>query len=63
MSAGPICPRPESPPDLYNSILGDKPRRILELGMAHASATCYKAAALAKIGGGVIIISRTVVLT
>jgi predicted O-methyltransferase YrrM len=39
---------------LYNLIVSEKRRRILELGIAHGTATCYMAAALEEIGGGLI---------
>lgn len=39
---------------LYQMILRDRPRRILELGIAHGTATCYMAAALHETGGGLI---------
>ena len=39
---------------LYNLIVSEKLRRILELGIAHGTATCYMAAALEEIGGGLI---------
>lgn len=38
--------------DLYERILRDKPAEILELGIAHGTATCYMAAALEEIGAG-----------
>ena len=39
---------------LYDLILKDRIRRILELGIAHGTATCYMAAALQELGGGSI---------
>jgi predicted O-methyltransferase YrrM len=39
---------------LYNLILKERPQRILELGIAHGTATCYMAAALEELGGGLI---------
>ena len=38
--------------DLYERILRDRPMEILELGIAHGTATCYMAAALDEIGAG-----------
>jgi predicted O-methyltransferase YrrM len=37
---------------LYDLIVGQKLSRVLELGIAHGTATCYMAAALEEIGGG-----------
>ncbi|MFV0572533.1 MAG: class I SAM-dependent methyltransferase [Xanthomarina gelatinilytica] len=37
---------------LYDFILKHKPKHILELGIAHGTASCYMAAALEEIGGG-----------
>ncbi len=37
---------------LYRLIVREKLQRILELGIAHGTATCYMAAALQEIGGG-----------
>ncbi len=37
---------------LYNFIIKNKPSHILELGIAHGTASCYMAAALEEIGGG-----------
>jgi len=39
---------------LYDLIRRERPARILELGIAHGTATCYMAAALEEIGGGTI---------
>jgi len=39
---------------IYDHILREKPHNILELGIAHGTATCYMAAALEEIGGGTI---------
>ncbi len=39
---------------LYNMIIDQKLTNILELGIAHGTATCYMAAALEEIGGGQI---------
>ncbi len=39
---------------LYDFILNNKPRRILELGFAHGVASCYMAAALDELGSGSI---------
>ncbi len=39
---------------LYNLILRQRPTHILELGIAHGSATCYMVAALDEIGAGQI---------
>jgi predicted O-methyltransferase YrrM len=39
---------------LYDLILRERPARILELGIAHGTATCYMAAALEELGGGLI---------
>jgi predicted O-methyltransferase YrrM len=39
---------------LYQMILDRKLTRILELGIAHGTATCYMAAALDELGGGLI---------
>jgi len=36
---------------LYKLVLREKLARILELGIAHGTATCYMAAALQEIGG------------
>jgi len=35
---------------LYDLIIEEKPKNILELGIAHGTATCYMAAALDEIG-------------
>lgn len=37
---------------LYNFIIENKPTHILELGIAHGTASCFMAAALDEIGGG-----------
>ncbi len=37
---------------LYDFIIKNKPKHILELGIAHGTASCYMAAALKEIGGG-----------
>ncbi len=37
---------------LYNFILKSKPQRILELGFAHGTSSCYIAAALEELGKG-----------
>uniref|UniRef100_UPI00404B88D5 class I SAM-dependent methyltransferase n=1 Tax=Gelidibacter sp. TaxID=2018083 RepID=UPI00404B88D5 len=37
---------------LYDFIIKNKPKHILELGIAHGTASCYMAAALEEIGGG-----------
>ena len=39
---------------LYNHIIKDKPKKILELGIAHGTATCIMAAALQELGEGSI---------
>jgi len=39
---------------LYDLVVAEKPHRILELGIAHGTATCYIAAALEEIGDGLI---------
>src|SRR5690606_31322490 len=39
---------------LYDFIIKNKPRHILELGIAHGTASCYMAAALDEIGGGTL---------
>ena len=39
---------------LYEFILRERPQKILELGIAHGTATCYMAAALQEIGDGKI---------
>lgn len=39
---------------LYDMILRDKPENILELGIAHGTATCYMAAALQELGRGTV---------
>jgi predicted O-methyltransferase YrrM len=39
---------------LYDLILSENYRRILELGIAHGTATCYMAAALQELGAGQI---------
>jgi predicted O-methyltransferase YrrM len=39
---------------LYEMILEQKLTRILELGIAHGTATCYMAAALHELGAGLI---------
>jgi predicted O-methyltransferase YrrM len=39
---------------VYDLIVRDKLRTILELGIAHGTATCYMAAALQEIGGGTV---------
>lgn len=43
---------PEHGLELYEMIVRDRPAEILELGIAHGTATCYMAAALEEIGGG-----------
>lgn len=43
---------PEHGRDLYERIVRDRPEEILELGIAHGTATCYMAAALDEIGAG-----------
>jgi len=45
---------PEHALDLTNLILRERPEQILELGIAHGTATCYMAAALEEIGRGKI---------
>jgi predicted O-methyltransferase YrrM len=45
---------PQHARDLYAMVLRDKPREILELGIAHGTATCVMAAALDEIGAGQI---------
>ncbi len=40
---------------LYDLIVREKPTRILELGIAHGTATCYMAAALDEVGAGRIV--------
>jgi len=42
---------PEHGLELYQMILRERPAEILELGIAHGTATCYMAAALEEIGG------------
>jgi predicted O-methyltransferase YrrM len=37
---------------LYDFIIKNKPTNILELGIAHGTASCYMAAAIDEIGGG-----------
>ena len=39
---------------LYDKILREKPKQILELGIAHGSATCFMAAAMQELGEGKI---------
>jgi predicted O-methyltransferase YrrM len=39
---------------LYELILRERPIKILELGIAHGTSTCYMAAALQEIGAGTI---------
>ncbi len=39
---------------LYDLIIKEKVTNILELGIAHGTATCYMAAALQELGGGMI---------
>jgi predicted O-methyltransferase YrrM len=39
---------------LYDLVLAERPARILELGIAHGTATCYLAAALDELGAGSI---------
>jgi predicted O-methyltransferase YrrM len=39
---------------LYDLIIHERIARILELGIAHGTATCYMAAALDELGGGAI---------
>ncbi len=39
---------------LYDLIINEKLASILELGIAHGTATCYMAAALDELGGGMI---------
>jgi len=43
---------PEHGLELYEMILREHPGEILELGIAHGTATCYMAAALEEIGEG-----------
>jgi predicted O-methyltransferase YrrM len=43
---------PEHGLELYRMILRDRPAEILEVGIAHGTATCYMAAALQEIRGG-----------
>lgn len=43
---------PEHALSLYSKILADRPGEILELGIAHGTATCVMAAALDEIGSG-----------
>jgi len=43
---------PENARTLYDMILREKPVRILELGIAHGTATCIMAAALHELGRG-----------
>jgi len=38
--------------ELYEMVLREMPAEILELGIAHGTATCYMAAALEEVGGG-----------
>ncbi len=38
--------------ELYEMVLREKPSEILELGIAHGTATCYMAAALEELGRG-----------
>lgn len=45
---------PRNAIDLYDRILRDRPQQILELGIAHGTATCFMAAALDEIGAGCI---------
>jgi predicted O-methyltransferase YrrM len=45
---------PEHALSLYNKILSERPAEILELGIAHGTATCVMAAALDEIGAGQI---------
>ncbi|HTW47460.1 MAG TPA: class I SAM-dependent methyltransferase [Acidobacteriaceae bacterium] len=45
---------PEHAMSLYNKILCERPAEILELGIAHGTATCVMAAALDEIGAGTI---------
>jgi predicted O-methyltransferase YrrM len=43
---------PQHARELYDMILRDRPAQILELGIAHGTATCYMAAALEQNGQG-----------
>lgn len=43
---------PEHGLELYTMILHERPTAILELGIAHGTATCYMAAALEELGRG-----------
>jgi len=45
---------PEHGLELYDMILREQPEGILELGIAHGTATCYMAAALEETGRGKI---------
>jgi predicted O-methyltransferase YrrM len=45
---------PKNARNLYDMILREKAAHILELGIAHGTATCYMAAALDEIGAGQI---------
>ncbi len=49
---------PHMPPErgklIYEFVIARKPRRVLELGFAHGTSTCYMAAALQENGGGSI---------
>jgi predicted O-methyltransferase YrrM len=43
---------PQHGRELYEKVLRQRPAQILELGIAHGTATCYMAAALDEIGEG-----------
>jgi predicted O-methyltransferase YrrM len=49
---------------IYNFICDKRPKRILELGFAHGTSTCYLAAALDEIGGDghIVTIDRAVAM-
>jgi predicted O-methyltransferase YrrM len=46
---------PKNARTLYDLILREKPRKILELGVEYGTATCYMAAALQEIGVGQVV--------
>jgi predicted O-methyltransferase YrrM len=51
---------PDMGREIYDFVLKEKPERILELGFAHGTSTCYLAAALDELGRGhVITMDRT----
>lgn len=51
---------PERGRELYDFVLAERPREVIELGFAHGASTCYIAAALDELGKGHITTLDTV---